>query len=119
MATFPILSTGAIAQYPLAKGTSFLVDVVPFLDGSDQRCLSRGKGLRRWVVQLSRMTELELAAVEEFFDANQGNFGQFEFVDPFTGETIPNCRLADPKVVTEYLTVGNGSTTFSIVENHA
>ena len=30
MAAFPILSTGAVAQYPLARGTNFIVDIVRF-----------------------------------------------------------------------------------------
>lgn len=119
MATFPVLSTGAVAQYPLSRGTSFLVDVVRFLDGSDQRCLSRGRALRRWSIQLSKMTEQELSSLEQFFDANQGNFGKFDFVDPFTGETIPNCRIADSKMVTEYLNTRDGAAILSIVENYA
>lgn len=118
MATFPILSTGSITQYPLSKGTGFSVDVTRFLDGSDQRCLARGKRLRRWAIQLSKLTEPELADLEQFFEQSQGNFGHFEFVDPLTGETVPNCRLANPTIVTEYLAAGNGSASLSVVENY-
>ena len=60
MAAFPILSTGAVAQYPLARGTNFIVDIVRFLDGSEQRSLTRGRAQRRWVIQLSKVTEAEL-----------------------------------------------------------
>jgi Conserved hypothetical protein 2217 (DUF2460) len=117
MAAFPILSTGAVAQYPLARGTNFIVDIVRFLDGSEQRSLTRARAQRRWVIQLSKVTEAELASIEQFFDTNQGNFGSFDFIDPFSGETVRNCRISDPKIITEYLAARNGSTIVSIVEN--
>ena len=119
MATFPILSTGAITQYPLSKGTSFLVDVVRFLDGTDQRCLSRGKRLRRWAIQLSKLTEPELAAlrtvlrteprklrsISTFWILSRGR--RFQTAD---WRSNNRDRISSP---------GNGSTSFSIVENHA
>ena len=57
MATFPVLSTGAVGQYPMARGVSYNVEVIRFMDGSDQRYLTRGKPLRRWLIKLDQLTE--------------------------------------------------------------
>src|SRR5689334_14065483 len=103
MPTFPLLSTGAVAQYPLSRLTSYATDVIQFLDGSQQRCLTRGKKLRRWQISLSQLNETELSLLEQFFDSTQGNFSVFTFTDPFTGDLVPNCRLLNPSIVTQYL----------------
>lgn len=118
MASFPLLSTGAIAQYPLTRGTSFGVDTILFLDGTGQRSMTRGKKLRRWQVSLSQLDETELRNIEEFFETVQGNFGVFTFVDPYTGESVPHCRLSNPSVVTQYLTSGSGKATVWIEESN-
>jgi hypothetical protein len=118
MTTFPLLSTGAVAQYPLSRGTSHDVDIVRFLDGSQQRCLVRGKKLRRWLISLAQLEENELANVEQFFDAMQGNTELFTFIDPVTNEPIPNCRISNPSVLTQYAAVGNGSAAIWIEETN-
>ncbi|MFZ0593668.1 MAG: DUF2460 domain-containing protein [Bryobacteraceae bacterium] len=118
MANFPVLSTGAIAQYPVSRATTFATEVIQFLDGSEQRCMMRGKLLRRWQLTLTQLSEEELLAIEEFFDANQGNFGLFTFTDPLTGAVVPNCRLQNPSIITQYLAVGNGSAVVLIEETN-
>lgn len=116
MASFPVLSTGAVGQYPMAKGVSYNVEVIRFMDGSDQRYLTRGKPLRRWLIKLEQLTETELGQLERFFESAQGNFGSFEFPDPFSGETVPNCRIVDPYLLTEYAAVGTGTTALVVEE---
>lgn len=118
MTNFPLLSTGAVAQYPLTRGTSFAVDAIFFLDGTGQRCMTRGKKLRRWQVALSQLDEGELQQIEGFFDAVQGNFGAFTFVDPYTGESVPNCRLSNPSVITQYKAAGIGAVSLWIEESN-
>lgn len=116
--TFPLLSTGAVAQYPLSRGTSYDVDVVQFLDGSQQRCLVRGRKLRRWLISLAQLGESELASVEQFFDSVQGNAELFTFVDPLTNESVPNCRISNPSILTQYVAVGSGSAAIWIEETN-
>lgn len=118
MASFPLLSTGAVAQYPISKGVSYDVDTVYFLDGSTQRCLARGKRLRRWSVNLSQLSEGELANVEQFFDEVQGNAQLFLFTDPLTNEPVANCRLINPWVLTQYDGPGRGSAALWIEETY-
>lgn len=118
MATFPLLSTGAVAQYPLSRGTSYDVDIVRFLDGSQQRCLVRGRKLRRWLLSLAQLDEGELASVEQFFDEAQGNAQLFTFIDPLTKEAVPNCRIISPSLTTQYMGLGNGSAYLWIEETN-
>lgn len=90
--TFPLLKTGAVAQYPLDRGTLFSTQAVRFLDGSQQKFRLCGMGLRRWRVSLDLLDEEELCALIDFVDA-QGS-GTFAFTDPISGQTTATCVLA-------------------------
>lgn len=118
MTTFPTLATGAIAQYPVSRASTYSTEVIQFLDGSHQRSKIRGKMLRRWQISLAQLSEDELLAVEQFFDSTQGNFGLFTLVDPLTGENVLNCRLQNPSVITQYAAVGSGSAVLLIEETN-
>lgn len=118
MATFPILSSGAIAQYPTPLKTGQAAQVIRFLDGSDQRYLAQGKMLRSWEIQLDLLNEAEIQRVEEFFTEQQGDYSPFTFPDPFTGSNVPNCRLGTAGLVTDYLGVDASSTSFWVIETH-
>ena len=93
------------------------MEVIRFMDGSDQRYLTRGKPLRRWLIKLDELTEAELGQLEQFFESAQGNFGSFEFPDPFSGANIPNCRVANPYLLTEYAATGSGSVALMVEES--
>src|SRR5579885_2774505 len=95
MPAFPVLKTNAVAQYPANKAVQFKNQILRFVDGSEQRYRDSAGPLHRWVIQLNRLDETEMAAVEEFFLANQGSYGGFEFTDPWDGTSYPNCSLAD------------------------
>lgn len=116
MTTFPALSSGAIAQYPLQINFSWITQVVRFLDGTDQRCIVRARRLRYWVIKLSLLNDSELAQLEEFFDGQQGNFGLFNFPDPSSDQVIPNCRLASPQFSCLYVGPDHGSAGLTVME---
>jgi hypothetical protein len=92
MPSFPILKTGAAAQYPLRRSVHFTTQAVRFLDGSTQRYPLSGAGLRSWTVKLDLLDDRELTAVIDFVE-QQGS-GAFSFVDPVTGETVGKCIVA-------------------------
>jgi hypothetical protein len=50
MATFPVLSSGAVMQYPASLALGRPAQVIRFIDGTDQRFIARGKELRRWQI---------------------------------------------------------------------
>src|SRR5688572_2854970 len=98
MAAFPLLSTGAVAQYPSSRVVEAPVRVLRFLDGREQRFPgTRGPG-RRWVVRLTCVSDSELAAIEAFFVAQQGRAGSFSFTDPWDEVLYPDCSLDEDEL---------------------
>jgi len=116
MSAFPILKTGAVMQYPAARGSQRPVCVLRFLDGEEQRFRLSGKPLRRWIIRLDLLDEEEMAQVEEFFAAQQGRLGGFTFVDPWDGATYPNCRLEADSLALEYMDAKRGCTMLVVRE---
>src|SRR5437588_12948027 len=93
MTTFPKLKTDAVAQYPLTRRVKFQNQTLTFVDGTQQRYRDGATALLRWEIRLEELDEGELAAVEEFFAANQGAFGSFSFTDPQGGQVYDTCSL--------------------------
>ena len=118
MATFPLLSSGAVTQYPTAFASGQAVQVIRFLDGSDQRYPTQGRTFRRWQIRLDLLNETELAELEAFFMAQQGDFSMFVFPDPISGTTVANCRIGSPAFVSGYLGVDVGSASLVVIETN-
>ena len=93
MATFPTLKTGAAMQYPPTTRTRYSSQLLRFVDGSEQRYRDYPAPLRVWVIRLDLLDEEEMKAFEEFFVEQQGQLGNFTFVDPKDNMTYPNCSL--------------------------
>jgi hypothetical protein len=118
-ALFPILRTGAVAQYPATNTTQFASFVVRFLDGSDQRYRHYPSALRRWTIKLDMLDETELNAIEQFFVAQEGRFGTFSFVDPWTQTTFPNCSLDQDTLDCQVQGEAQANTSLVVVENRS
>lgn len=93
MANFPTLRTGAVTQYPSTASVRHETQILRFVDGSEQRWPQSGNTGRSWTLNLARVTEEELSAIEEFFAAQQGRFGSFSFRDPFDGVVYESCSF--------------------------
>lgn len=118
MAKFPILSSGAVTQYPTPLTTGQAAQVIRFLDGSDQRYLAQGKMLRSWEIRLNLLSEMEMQLIEAFFTSQQGDYSPFIFPDPLTRSNVPNCRLGAAGLISEYVGVDANSTSFWVLETH-
>jgi hypothetical protein len=116
MATFPQLSSGAVAQYPTGMVSSQGVQVIRFLDGTDQRFLSQPRALRQWQIQLDLLNEAEIAEVEAFFDETQGDASSFTFPDPISGSPVSNCYLASPSMASQYIGVDHSAASLWVIE---
>jgi hypothetical protein len=114
MATFPVLKTGAVAQYPLGRGVSFSTQAVRFMDGSQQRFRLIGVGLRRWTLKLDQLDEQELGAVIAFFE-QQGS-AAFAFTDPVTGDNVSTCMISGQQFDAAMNSEWSGQTTVVIEE---
>jgi hypothetical protein len=118
MATFPLLSSGAVAQYPLPLTYQSATQVIPFIDGLDQRFCRQAGALRAWNVKLSLLSETETQQVEGFFQTLDGQYSTFDFPDPYSGFTVPNCRLGAADLITTYTDVDIASTSFWVIETN-
>jgi len=117
MATFPPLKTAAVAQYPATKSLRFQNQIVRFVDGNEQRYRDSAGQLYRWVIRLDRLDETEMAAIEDFFLSNQGNFASFAFVDPWTGTSYSNCSIASDQLPLTSVAEMRGQTSVTVIEN--
>jgi len=118
VASFPLLSSGAVSQYPTERYSSRSVGVIRFLDGSDQRFLRTGRRLRRWRVDLSLLTDLEIAALQTFFSTQKGMYSSFTFTDPASNTQVSNCRIANSEMIAEHVNGNANSTSFWIMETN-
>jgi hypothetical protein len=116
MLTFPLLNSGAVAQYPERGSTQFNNQVLSFLDGGEQRFRLAAGPLHRWVVQLALLDDSELTALELFVGDTQGAFELFSFTDPEDDMTYANCYLTSDSL--DSIRDGDlrGSTTLEICE---
>jgi phage-related protein len=118
MATFPALSSGAVAQYPVSVVYGQSVQVIRFLDGSDQRFLNQGRQYRRWQIRLDLLNESEMNQLEAFFLAQQGEYSVFDFPDPLSNQTVPNCRLGTAEITCDFVGIDRGSSTLWVIETN-
>jgi len=118
MATFPSLNSGAVTQYPTSVLIGQSVQILRFLDGSDQRFLQQGRQYRRWQIQLELLNESEMDQLEAFFLAQAGEYSLFDFPDPFSSQNVPNCRLGAAGIANDFVGVDNGSSTLWVIETN-
>ena len=117
MATFPKLKTDAVVQYPFTKRVAYQNQALTFVDGTQQRYRDAGAALLRWQIQLDELDEGELAAMEEFFLANQGTFGSFAFTDPLDGKVYDDCSLEGDGLELAAAAEMRGATTLTVTQN--
>jgi hypothetical protein len=119
MPTFPSLKTGAVDQYPATRRIRYQNQALQFLDGTEQRYRDCAGPLRRWEIRLSQLDEGEMAALEEFFTANQGACGSFTFTDPFDGAIYPDCSLGADALGLRAVAEMSGMTSLTVIENRS
>jgi hypothetical protein len=117
MATFPRLKTNAVMQYPAARKLRFQNEAVRFVDGTEQRYRDSAGALRQWTIQLSQLDRAEMAALEQFFEQQQGALGDFAFTDPWDGTNYPNCSLASDSMALVAAGEVQGATALKVTEN--
>jgi hypothetical protein len=78
----------------------------------------RAKSSALWTARCSA-TGNRAGRCEQFFEANQGRFGNFSFVDPWNGQTYPNCSFGNTDLALISLAEMKGRTTFVVKENRS
>ena len=100
MSAFPILVTGAPAQYPLKVRYEWPSRVLRFVDGREQRFASGRGPQKRWRIQLEYLTDGEANRLCRFFMNRRGKHEAFSFFDPSSNEEMSECYFgADALVI--------------------
>jgi hypothetical protein len=84
---FPQLSSGASAQYPIAKSRFIRTIQNVMADGSFYAATDPGAGQMQWQFSYSDLSFADVIALQEFFDACAGPVRSFTFIDP-TGNML-------------------------------
>jgi hypothetical protein len=103
MDKFPVLSTGAVTQYPSGRRWTHSTVVTRFVDGSEQRFRELQQPVRRWIIRMHQLSAQEMAELEMFFDARQGEFGSFSFIDPWDGVEHSDCSFDQDTISATFL----------------
>jgi hypothetical protein len=119
MATFPILKTGAIMQYPATATIRFFNRSLRFVDGAEQYYRDYRTPLHEWVIRLDLLDESELKGLEQFFTDQQGQFGSFTFTDPKDNVTYSDCSLVIDDLAFSMNGEKRGKTTVIVRENRS
>lgn len=117
MAIFPALKTGAVAQYPIMQNAQYRNQVLRFVDGSEQRFRDAACALHSWVIRLTDLDDAEMAAVESFFCANEGQLSTFTFTDPWSGTKYPHCHIDGDDLAMEWIDELKSRTSITIRES--
>jgi phage-related protein len=117
VASFPVLKTGVVAQYPSDRAKRFSTQVLRFLDGSEQRFAGFGAPLKRWLIRLELLDEGELANLEEFFVEQAGQAGTFSFTDPWDGTVHASCSFESDAMTADYTGPSDGMASVVVKEN--
>lgn len=117
MAVFPVLKTGAVAQYPSDRRIESATQVHEFVDGSEQRWALYSAPVRRWLIRLDLLDEAEMFRLEEFFTEQRGEAGEFAFTDPWDGTVYPRCSFESGVMELDFDGPGRGTLELIVREN--
>ena len=82
MLVFPQLTTGAIAQYPLARKRRTIAVTNLLIDGSTVSYSDQTPDTNNWDLTLRDLTDAEADSIQALFQAVEGRLGTFTFLDP-------------------------------------
>jgi hypothetical protein len=91
--TFPQLLSGQLAQYSARRLEPARHQEYFFLGGQRQAHSTSNQPITVWQLSYSQLNGEEARALRSFFESLPAN-ESFDFVDPWTGQTFPSCRLA-------------------------
>lgn len=117
MATFPKLTSGVVTQYPSGRTATYSTSIMQFVDGKEQRFRELKSPVRRWLIELSKLSAHEEGSVEAFFSSVQGQFGSFTFVDPWDDVEYPDCSF-DQETLNALSRSESANQTYLVIRNN-
>ena len=115
MNTLPLLSTGAVQQYPYVCAIAGTMRSFQFADGTEQRYLLTPQR-KMWSVNLRLLEDTERAAFLEFAQNALRGQAAFAYTDPQDGTVYPTCRIAITPVTDRIDGVARTGIQFLIAE---
>lgn len=82
MLYYPQLTTGAVAQFPVRRGTSMRTVANQLASGFTIRMADTGAQKVGWQLRYSDLTNSERGSMESLFEAAEGQLNTFTFLDP-------------------------------------
>ena len=104
MLAYPQLTSGALSQFPAARRRRARTIVNSMADGSSIKMSDMGGGSTEWQLSYAGLSDSELAALQQFFQAAEGSLNGFTFLDPCANllawsEDLANSSWeADPQI---------------------
>ena len=87
MLLYPQLTSGALSQFPLRRHHCFRTLLNTAADGTVVKLADSGAETIEWQLNYSGLSDVELAALVQFFAATEGTLNSFTFLDP-TGNLL-------------------------------
>lgn len=94
MANFPLLKTGAAAQYGCERTVEQPTTVQRFLDGRTRRFAAR-RSRRSWRLRLTGLSAQEAERIGSFVAAHLETQDRFTFHDPWDGKDYEECAVPE------------------------
>jgi len=82
MSVYPQLVTGVTSQFPIVKRRRPRTVVNALADGSSIKLADPAGEATGWQLQYSNLSDAELNALAQFFEAMEGSLNTFTFLDP-------------------------------------
>jgi hypothetical protein len=82
MLYYPQLTTGAVSQFPVRRGSSMRTVANQLASGFTIRMSDTGAQKVQWQLQYSDLTDGERSSIESLFEAAEGQLNTFTFLDP-------------------------------------
>jgi hypothetical protein len=82
MLYYPQLTTGAVSQFPVARTTNMRTVSNQLPSGFTIRMADTGLQKVQWRLKYSSLTDGERTAIENLFEASEGQLNTFTFLDP-------------------------------------
>ena len=117
MATFPLLRTGAVIQYPATRTVKVSTEIIQFVDGSEQRFRNYSTPYHSWMIPLAVLDEGEIQQLRNFIVQTNGGAGTFSFTDPWDAIVYPSCSLQGNDFPDLLSGPFSGGVTLTIREN--
>ena len=115
--TFPSLTTGAVAQYPLNRNATIPVEAYTFLNFARQVYRDLAAPKKTWTIALDMLDAGEIAMLKAFFEQQQGQYGTFTFVDPWDGTTHTACSFSGDLFDQQQAVETQNKTTLTFYEH--